>query len=59
MFGLIKDIFIGLLIGLVNGYNQKNMHPSQIKNVQLNLLLLIYILMNKLKDYLTIHLRLI
>ena len=53
MFGLIKKIFIGLLTGLVTKCvslrNQKFMF---------NLLFLIYILMNTVKNFITIHLQL-
>ena len=60
MFGLIKKVFMGLLISIVNASshakcvslsNQKCMtHPS--------LILLIYILMNTVKNFTTMHLRL-
>ena len=39
--------------------NMQNVYPKVIRNAQLDLLLLIYMLMNTLKDYVTIHLRLI
>ena len=47
MFWLIKKIFIGLLTGIVNWIS--------IKNVWFNLPLLIYILMNTVKNFTNIH----
>ena len=46
MFVLTKNIFIGLLIAIVNVSNHKNVYCWAIKYVSFNLLLLIYILMN-------------
>ena len=58
MFGLIKKIFIGLLAGLVNGPNDTKLLCKLIKNARFNLPLLIYILMNTVKNFTTIHFRL-
>ena len=58
MFGLIKKIFIGLLTGLVNESNHTNYLSLINQNVCFNPLLLIYILMNIVKNFTTIHLRL-
>ena len=55
MFGFIKTIFIGLLTSIVNALCQ-NLHSQVINGARLNLLLSIYILMNTVKDYITIHL---
>ena len=54
MFGLIKKIFMGLLISMVNASN----HTKCIwfSNQRFNLLLIIYILMNIVKNFTTIHL---
>ena len=59
MFGLIKKIFIKLLTNLVKDLIIQNMYPYVIKNSKLNLLLLVYILMNTIKNYTAIHLQLI
>ena len=61
MFGLINKIFIGLLTGLVNESNHKKCVPLsnvRLLNVRFSLLLFIYILMNTVKNFTTIHLRL-
>ena len=58
MFGLIKKICIGLLIGLVNGTNRTKCVSSINRNVWFNLPLSIYILMNTVKDFTTTHLQL-
>ena len=50
MFARIKKIFIGLLTRIVNGTNHKNVYSWVIRNVWFNLLLLIHILMNTIKD---------
>ena len=55
MFRIIKKIFIVLLTNLLNA---SNMHPEVIENARFNLLLLIYILTNKFRNYTIIHLRL-
>ena len=57
MFGIIKEIVIKLLTDIVPLMIQ-NVCREVIKNLHLNLLLLIHNLMNILKDYLTIHLHL-
>ena len=59
MFGLIEKFFIGSLTDLFNGSNLTKCIFLVIKNVRLNLLLLIKILMNAIKDYITINLWLI
>ena len=58
MFGLYKKIFIGLLTGLVNGSNHTKCVSLMNQNVRFNLPLLIHILINTLKNFTTIHLRL-
>ena len=50
MFGLIKKYWI---------INIQNVYCYVVKNLRLNLLLLIHMLINTLKDYITIHLQLI
>ena len=57
MFGFIKTIFIGLLTIIVNA-SCRNLHAHVINGARLNLLLLIDILMNTVKDYITIYLAL-
>ena len=64
-FGLIKKIFIGLLILLVNGSNHRkcvslNNQKCMIQPtlINLHLPLLIYILMNTVNNFTTIHLQL-
>ena len=59
MFGLIEKIFIGSLTDLFNGSNLTKCIFLSSQNVRLNLLLLIKILMNAIKDYITINLWLI
>ena len=50
MFGLIKKYWI---------INIQNVYCYVVKNLRLNLLLLIHMLINTPKDYITIHLQLI
>ena len=50
MFGLIKKYWI---------INIQNVYCYVVKNLRLNLLLLIHMLIKTLKDYITIHLQLI
>ena len=58
MVGNIKKMFIVLLSNIVNGSNHtKNMLSNQ-KCILLDLLILIYILMNTVKNFTPIHLRL-
>ena len=57
MFELIKKIFIGLLTGIESGYNHTKC-LSLINQKYINLLLLIYILMNTVKNFTTTYLRL-
>ena len=58
MLGIIKTMFIGLLTGLIVLLAIQNLYPSVIKNVRFNLLLLISILMNTVKNFTIIHLQL-
>ena len=53
MFGLIRKILIGLLTGLVNGYNHTKC--VSLINWWFNLPLLIYVLMIAAKNFTTIH----
>ena len=55
MFALIKQQFIGLLASIINASN--HMKYMSIKNQQCmtNLLLLIYMLLNMVKKYVTIY----
>ena len=58
MFGLVKKMFMGLLISIVNAYNHTKCVLLSNQQCMLNLLLLIYILMSTVKNFATIHLRL-
>ena len=65
MFGLIKQVFIGLL-SFIKSLSSIANTPDHVKCISLNNqqcmtqpTLLIHILMNTLKDYVTIHLQLI
>ena len=58
MFGLTKKILIGLLTGLVNGSKNIKCVSLSYQKCIINPLLLIYILMNIVKNFTTIHLRL-
>ena len=58
MFGLIKKLFIGLLTGLVNGSNHRKCVLLSNQNARLNLPLLIYILINIVKNFTAINLQL-
>ena len=58
MFVSIKKIFIGLLTGIVIGSNIESARLKQSKNAWLNLLSLIYILMDTVSNFTTIHFRL-
>ena len=58
MFVSIKKIFIGLLTGIVIGSNIESALVKQSKNAWLNLLSLIYILMDTVSNFTTIHFRL-
>ena len=55
MFVSIKKIFIGLLTGIVIGSNIESALLKQSKNAWLNLLSLIYILMDTVSNFTTIH----
>ena len=59
IFGLIKKIVIELLTGLVNGSNPKKCVSWSNQNAWWNLNLWIYILINTVKNFTTIHLQLI
>ena len=58
MFRLIKKIFIGLLIGLVNGSNHTKYVLLSNQKCMTKPTLIIYIVMNTIKNPPTIHLRL-
>ena len=58
MFGIIKKIFIVLLTSLINASSHTECVSLSNQNAKLNLILLIYILINTVKNYATIHLRL-
>ena len=57
MFGLIKKIFIGLLTGIQSANNQTKCMLLSNQKCEFNLLLLIYILINTVKNFTTIHLQ--
>ena len=59
MIGFIERILIRLLTNIVNASNHTKCISLSNQKDMINLLLLIDILMNKLKDYVTIHLQLI
>ena len=59
MIGFIERILIRLLTNIVNASNHTKCICLSNQKGMINLLLLIDILMNKLKDYVTIHLQLI
>ena len=55
MSGIIKKMIIVLLNSIVNAYNHKKcVSLSKKKNAKFNLPLLIYILMNTVKNFATI-----
>ena len=62
MFGIIKKMFIVLLTSLINTSNIVNAsnHTKCVslsnENLKFNILLLIYVLMNTVTNYTTIHL---
>ena len=58
MLSLIEKISIGLLTVLVNASNHTKCVSLSNQNVLFNLPLLIYILMNAVKNFTTIHLQL-
>ena len=58
MFGLIKKIVNGLLTGLVNGYYHTKCVLLSNQKCLIELTLLIYVLLNTVKNFTTIHLRL-
>ena len=59
MIEFIERILIRLLTNIVNASNHTKCISLSNPKGMINLLLLIDILMNKLKDYVTIHLQLI
>ena len=59
MIGFIERILIRLLTNIVNASNYIKCISLSNQKGMINLLLLIDILTNKLKDYVTIHLQLI
>ena len=58
MFGLIKKIFIGLLTGLVNGSNHTKCISLSNQKCMIEPTLINLILMNRVKNFTNIHLRL-
>ena len=54
MFGLIKKVFMGLLINIVNAPNHKKCVSLSNQKFEINLPLLIYILVNTVKNFITI-----
>ena len=56
MFGIIKKMFFVLLTGLVNGSTHTKCVSLSNRNVRFNLPLLIYFLINTVKNFTTIHL---
>ena len=58
MFGLIKKIVNGLLTGLGNGYYHTKWVLLSNQECLIELTLLIYVLLNTVKNFTTIHLRL-
>ena len=59
MFGVIKKMFIVLLTSLVNASSDTKYVSLSNQKCKVNLVLLIYILMNTVKNYTTIHYQLI
>ena len=59
MFGVIKKMFIMLLTSLVNASSDTKYVSLSNQKCKVNLVLLIYILMNTVKNYTTIHYQLI
>ena len=55
MFRFVITIFITWLTSLVNVLAIQYVYPQVIKNAKLNLILLIYMLINTMKNYTTIH----
>ena len=59
MFGIINKMLIVLLTSLFNASSHtKCLSLSNKKNAKFNLFILIYIIMNTIKNYATIHLQL-
>ena len=58
IFGLIKKIFIGLLTGLVNRSNHTKCVLLSNQKCMIQPTLLIYILMNTVKNFTIIHFQL-
>ena len=56
MFGLIKKILFGILTDIVSVSNNTKCLPLSNQKCMTHLLLLIYILMNTIKNLTTIHL---
>ena len=59
MFGRIKKMFAVLLTSIVNASDRKKCVYLSNQKYMIQPTLLIYILMNTLKNYITIHLQLI
>ena len=55
MFRFVITIFITWLTSLVNVLAIQYVYPQVIKNAKFNLILLIYMLINTMKNYTTIH----
>ena len=58
MFGMIKKMFIGLLISLVNASTHTKCVSLSNQKFKIQFTLITYILMKTIKNYTTIHLRL-
>ena len=58
MFGLIKKTFIGWLTGLVNGSNHTMCISLSNQKCEIQPILLIWILMNTVKNFIIIDLQL-
>ena len=58
MFGLIKKVFIGFLTGLGNGSKHTKCISISNQKCMIESTLLIYILMNTVKNYTILHLQL-
>ena len=58
MFGLTKKVFIGFLTGLGNGSNHTKCISISNQKSLIESTLLIYILMNTVKNYTILHLQL-
>ena len=58
MFGIVKKMLIVLLASIINDSNHKKCMPLSNQKCEIKPTLINYILMNKVKNFTTIHLRL-